>query len=138
MALGVNVLAVDPHQSEIVYAATTKGLFRSTNRGEYWEQIGQDLSNQFISTLALHPTDPKILYIGGPDGIRKTIDGGKTWQAQNHGLTTLNIRTISLSASDPQVLYLGTNGSGLYRSTDGGQHWAPIPLTGPDHAPPKV
>ena len=101
-------------------------------------QIGQELSNQFISTLALHPTDPKILYIGGPDGIRKTIDGGKTWQAQNQGLTTLNIRTISISASDPQLLYLGTNGSGLYRSTDGGQNWAPIPLTGPDHTPPKV
>ena len=131
MALGVNVLAVDPRNSEMVYAATTKGLFRSGNRGENWEQIGEGLSNQFISTLALHPTDANIFYIGGTDGVRKTIDGGKTWQPHNEGLTTLNIRTISLSPSDPQVLYLGTNGSGLYRSSDGGQHWAPVPLTGP-------
>lgn len=129
MALGVNVLAVDPRNSEIVYAATTKGLFRSVNRGEYWEQIGQGLSNQFISTLALHPTDANMFYIGGPEGVRKTIDGGKTWQAHNEGLTTLNIRTISLSPSDPQLLYLGTNGSGLYRSSDGGQHWTSIPLS---------
>ncbi len=136
MALGVNVLAVDPRNSEVVYAATTKGLFRSSNRGEYWEQIGQGLSNQFISTLALHPTDANIFYIGGPDGVRKTTDGGNTWQPHNEGLTTTNIRTISLSASDPRLLYLGTNGSGLYRSTDGGQHWAPVPLTGPTQAAP--
>jgi photosystem II stability/assembly factor-like uncharacterized protein len=136
MALGVNMLAVDPRNSEMVYAATTKGLFRSSNRGEYWEQIGQGLSNQFISTLALHPTDANIFYIGGPDGVRKTIDGGKTWQPHNEGLTTLNIRTISLSPSDPQLLYLGTNGSGLYRSSDSGRHWTPIPLTRPGQTAP--
>jgi photosystem II stability/assembly factor-like uncharacterized protein len=129
MALGVNVLAVDPRNSDLVYAATTKGLFRSMNRAEYWEQIGQGLSNQFISTLALHPTDPNIFYIGGPEGVLKTVDGGKTWRPHNQGLTTLNVRTISLSASDPQLLYLGTNGSGLYRSINGGDSWMPIPLT---------
>ena len=133
MALGVNMLAVDPRNSDIVYAATTKGLFRSTNRADYWEQIGQNLANQFISTMALHPTNPDIVYIGGPEGILKTIDGGKTWQAHNQGLTTMNVRTISLSPSDPQLLYLGTNGSGLYRSTNGGAQWTPIPLT--SHAP---
>ena len=138
MALGVNMLAVDPRQSEIVYAATTKGLFRSTDQAEHWTEIGQGLSNQFVSALALHPTDPNILYIGGPDGIRKTVDGGKTWQPKNQGLTTLNIRTISISPSNPEVLYLGTNGSGLYRSTDGGQNWAPIPLTSPTQTPPKA
>ncbi len=136
MALGVNVLAVEPGNSEIVYAGTTKGLFRSTNRAEYWEQIGQGLSNQFISTLVLHPTDLNIFYIGGPDGVHKTFDAGKTWQPHNQGLSTLNVRTISISTSDPQLLYLGTNGSGLYRSTDGGQHWAPIPLTELSQAAP--
>jgi hypothetical protein len=136
MALGVNVLAVDPLNSGIVYAGTTKGLFRSTNRAEYWEQIGQGLTEQFISTLVLHPTNPDILYIGGPAGVLKTIDSGKTWQPRNQGLTTLNVRTIAISASDPQLLYAGTNGSGLYRSTDGGAQWAAIPLTGPLVATP--
>jgi photosystem II stability/assembly factor-like uncharacterized protein len=136
MALGVNMLAVDPRNSDIVYAATTKGLFRSGNRGDYWEQIGQHLANQFISTLALHPTDPNIFYIGGPEGILKTVDGGKTWQPHNQGLTTMNVRTISLSPSDPELLYLGTNGSGLYRSTNGGAQWTPIPLTNHAQAAP--
>lgn len=130
MALGVNVLAVDPLNSGIVYAATTKGLFRTTNQAEYWEQIGQGLSEQFISTLVMHPTNSNILYIGGPAGVLKTIDSGKTWQPRNQGLATLNVRTIAISASDPQLLYAGTNGSGLYRSADGGDSWTAIPLTG--------
>lgn len=136
MALGVNVLAVDPLNSGIVYAGTTKGLFRTTNRAEYWEQIGQGLSDQFISTLVVHPTNPNILYIGGPAGVLKTVDSGKTWETRNEGLTTLNVRTIAISRSDPQLLYAGTNGSGLYRSTDGGKQWTAIPLTGPLVAAP--
>ena len=80
MALGVNMLAVDPRNSDSGLRRDHQGLFRSANRGESWEQIGQGLSNQFISTLALHPMDAKYFYIGGPDGVRKTTDGGKTWQ----------------------------------------------------------
>lgn len=76
------------------------------------------------------------MYIGGPEGILKTVDGGKTWQAHNQGLTTMNVRTISLSPSDPQLLYLGTNGSGLYRSINGGAQWTPIPLTSHAQAAP--
>lgn len=129
MALGVNVLVVDPTNSNTAYAGTTKGLFRTTNRAEYWEQIGQGLSDQFISTLVLHPTNPSIMYVGGPAGVLKTLDGGKTWQAYNQGLATLNVRTLAISLRDPQLLFAGTNGSGLYRSTDGGATWIPVPLT---------
>ncbi len=134
MALGVNVLVVDPLNSDTVYAGTTKGLFRTTDRGERWEDIGQGLPDQFVSAVILHPEHSDIMYVGGRAGIFKTLDGGNTWQANNHGLTTLNIRTIAMSPRDPQLLYAGTNGSGLYRSADGGTTWIPILLT--NHAAP--
>ncbi|WP_455378915.1 WD40/YVTN/BNR-like repeat-containing protein, partial [Petrachloros mirabilis] len=55
-------------------------------------------------------------------------DSGKTWQANNQGLATLNIRTLAMAPKNSQTLYAGTNGSGLYRSTDAGATWAPVPL----------
>jgi hypothetical protein len=43
-------------------------------------------------------------------------------------LGSLNIRTLAMSPRDPRLLYAGTNGSGLYRSTDAGATWTPLPL----------
>jgi photosystem II stability/assembly factor-like uncharacterized protein len=128
MALGINVLAVDPMDSNIVYAGTTKGLFRTMNRAERWQRIGETLPDHFISTVVIDPTDTRIIYVGGRAGVLKSMDGGKTWHTKNQGLETLNIRTISMGARNPQLLYAGTNGSGLYRSTDGGDTWIPLSL----------
>ncbi len=129
LSLGVNMLVVDPLHPDRVYAGTTKGFFKTENRGDRWERIGVALPDQFISTLAVDQTNSSILYVGGRAGLFKSMDGGKTWNSMNEGLETLNVRTVVISPRDPQLLYLGTNGSGLYRSPDGGQSWTPVPLT---------
>jgi photosystem II stability/assembly factor-like uncharacterized protein len=136
MALGVNQLVVDPVDSMIVYAGTTNGLFKTTDQADSWTRIGQALPDQYISGLVIHPTQHSILYIGGRAGVQKSADGGRNWQAMNKGLATLNIRTLVMSPRDPQLLYAGTNGSGLYRSTDGAGTWTRIPLAA-KAAPPQ-
>ena len=128
MALGVNAIELDRTNSNIVYAGTTKGLFRTTNKGEQWERIGQSLPDPFISSILLHPAEPSQLYIGGPAGIWKSSDSGKTWQERNQGFATRNIRALVMDRKNPQLLYAGTNGSGLYRSTDAGVTWNAVPL----------
>jgi photosystem II stability/assembly factor-like uncharacterized protein len=128
MALGVNAIEIVRTKPDIVYAGTTKGLFRTMDKGEHWERIGQLLADPFISSVVLHPTDSSALYFGGPAGVWKSSDGGETWQAMNQGLATLNIRALAMAPSNPQMLYAGTNGSGLYRSTDAGVTWVPVPL----------
>jgi photosystem II stability/assembly factor-like uncharacterized protein len=128
MALGVNVIELDPTNPDIVYAGTTKGLFRTANKGEQWERIGQSLPDLFVSSIVIHPTEPSVIYVGGPRGVWKSSDSGKTWQEMNQGLATLNVRSLAMAPKDSQTLYVGTNGSGLYRSIDAGTSWAPIPL----------
>lgn len=128
MALGVNALVFDPVTPEIVYAGTTKGLFRTANSGNSWERIGEGLKDPFVSSLLINPAQPAQLYLGGPGGVWKSPDSGKTWQAMNAGLTSLNIRSLAMSPKNPQELFVGTNGSGLYHSTDGGTSWTPMPL----------
>ncbi|MDP1949411.1 MAG: hypothetical protein Q8L77_18165 [Nitrospirota bacterium] len=128
MALGVNALVFDVVNPDIIYAGTTKGLFRSASRGDQWERIGQTLPDLFVSSILIDPIEPKTLYIGGPSGVWKSPDSGQTWMAINSGLTSLNIRTLAMSPRDSRMLFVGTNGSGLYRSTDAGAIWAPLPL----------
>ena len=136
MALGVNMLAVDPRQSEIVYAATTKGLFRSTDQAEHWTEIGQGLSNQFVSALACIRPTRTSLHRGG----RHSQDGRRreNLAAEESGADDTEHPHYQYQPEQPRGALPGTNGSGLYRSTDGGQNWAPIPLTSPTQTPPKA
>ena len=126
--MGVNVIEIDPVNPDIVYAGSTKGLFRTQNRGESWERIGQSLPDPFVSSILIHPTESSVIYIGGPQGVWKSKDSGKTWQAMNQGLATLNIRALAMAPKNSQTVYVGTNGSGLYRSIDAGATWVPLPL----------
>ena len=136
MALGVNVIVVDPTNPATVYAGTTKGLFRTQNRGEAWDRIGQAIPDQFFSSIAIDPTDPAVLYAGGRAGVLKSTTSGQSWHAVNQGLNTLNVRAVAMAPQNPQVLYAGTNGSGLYHSTNGGNSWTPLPLKG-TASPPR-
>ena len=128
MALGVNAIEIDHVNPDVVYAGTTKGLYRTTNRGESWDRIGQSIPEPFISSIVLHPTDPSVIYVGGPGGVWKSGDGGKTWTAKNEGLASLNIRALAMEPNNLTSLYAGTNGSGLYRTTDAGGTWTAVPL----------
>lgn len=128
MALGVNALVIDAHQSDTVYAGTTKGLYKTTDRGNSWTPPSKAMEGIYISSIALHPDDPNILYLGTSHGVYQSQDGGKTWIEINSGLENLNIRVVRLDPKNPLILYCGTNGSGLYRSVNGGQSWSPVPL----------
>ena len=128
MALGVNAIEIDHITPDVVFAGTTKGLYRTTNKGESWERIGQMIHDPYISSIVLHPNDSSILYIGGPGGVWKSDDGGRTWAAKNQGLASLNIRALAMEPKDLRTLYAGTNGSGLYRSSDAGGTWTALPL----------
>ncbi len=87
--------------------------------------------------VAFHPTNPDIMWVGTPDGgIWKTFDGGNTWAALGDGLPYLPVSVILVDYQNPETLYisLGDKGGwwmwnlGVYKSTDGGNTWAPTGL----------
>ena len=129
MALGVNGLAVDPTNSDVVYAGTTKGLYKSTDQGEHWAKIKGSIQNSYVSAIQLDPTQPATLYLATSDRVQKSEDSGVTWQPKINGLEAVSIRSLQISPRDPQVIYVGTNGGGLYRSADAGESWNRLPLT---------
>lgn len=129
MALGVNKLVIDPSNTDTVYAGTTKGLFKTSNKGESWSKVQGNFKEPYISSLVINPSNTSHLYVGTSEGIFESKDGGETWLPQHEGLGNLNIRTLVMDPLNFQILYCGTNGSGLYKSGDSGNSWMPIPLT---------
>jgi photosystem II stability/assembly factor-like uncharacterized protein len=137
-ALMVNAIVIDSVKSETtpetIYAATLNGLYKTTDAAKSWFRIGANLPDQMI--IAIVVDRDGALYAAGRKGVYKSIDHGATWKASNSGLQSLNIRSLVISPSDPGTFYVGTNGTGLYRSRDGGEHWDAVPLvvTGPSGA----
>ncbi|WP_447969995.1 WD40/YVTN/BNR-like repeat-containing protein [Nitrospira sp. M1] len=129
MAMGVNSLAIDPNDTRTIYAGTTQGLFKSTNRGNNWTKIGKALGDGYVSAIQLDPTHSSTIYLATSQGVKKSIDGGTSWDAKNSGIDATSIRSIQLNPQDSHSLYIGTNGGGLYRTADGGESWTKLPLT---------
>jgi len=130
-ALSVISVQVDPFSPETVYAATLAGLFKTTDGAASWVRIGESLHDQMLMAMVLDRARSDVLYLAGRDGIHRSEDGGKTWATLNDGLASTNVRSLAQSATDPKLFYAGTNGSGLYRSVDGGAHWEALPSAFP-------
>ena len=87
--------------------------------------------------VAFHPINPDVMWVGTPDGgIWKTTDSGENWAAFGDELPYLPVSVILVDHQNPDNLYisLGDKGGwwmwnlGVYKSTDGGETWAPTAL----------
>jgi photosystem II stability/assembly factor-like uncharacterized protein len=124
------------------------GVFKSTDAGKTWKPAGLGDSHQ-ISRVRIHPTDPNTVYVAamghvwGPNrerGIFKTTDGGTTWRNVLFRNDSTGASELVLDPSNPSVMYAGLwqanrtpwklvsggAGSGLFKSTDAGEHWTEI------------
>ncbi len=124
------------------------GMYRSLDAGETWTHIGfRDVDA--ISKIRIHPTDPDIVYAAvfgkysAPSeerGLYKSTDGGDTWRRVLYRDANTGAIDIAIDRNDPDVLYAalweayrkeyqmssGGPGSGLFKSTDGGETWTEI------------
>ena len=106
-------LATDPSSPGTLWASTTNGVYKSTDRGITWTwKVGGDL----FYTVAVDPDHPSTVYAAGYK-IQRTLDGGETWDVVLDG----DYYTVGLAVT-PGSGTIYTAGSGL-RSTDGGKTW---------------
>ncbi len=124
------------------------GIYRSTDAGKTWNHAGL-ADSQTISRIRIHPTNPDIVYVAsfghpyGPNqerGIFRTRDGGKTWKRVLFRNDRVGAADLSMDPNDPSVLFAslwdanrtpwsltsGGPGSGLFKTTDGGETWKEI------------
>jgi len=127
---GVQAIRINPLNSNILFAATTEGIYKTTNAGENWNLILPVLMGEDI---IIHPTDTnKIIVSCGNlgsegSGIYYSLDGGTSWNGSN-GISPFTGKTLmDYYASNPDVVFASVadslNGKGLYKSLDFGMNW---------------
>ena len=111
----ITALAIDPHNTNTVYAgAHNGGAFKTTNGGWNWVNTGLT-SSDYIEALAIDPQNTNTVYAGtGGDGVFKTTDGGGNWTAVNTGLTNTSIGALAIDPQNPNTVYAGTWGGGVF------------------------
>jgi hypothetical protein len=135
-SLIVHALVIDPVTTSTLYAATSGGVYKSTNAGVDWDDVNTGLTNTNVRCLVIDPLDPDILYAGTfGGGVFKTIDGGANWDAFNGDfllgeLLNLTILSLAMDPDDPDILYAGTAGDGVFRSINGASNWQNTLLSG--------
>lgn len=77
----VNGFAVDPDDPKVMYVAMRDGLFKSTDAGETWKRMGDNLKNLAAVTVKLK--NPRQVYASTTEGaIFMSTDGGIKWIKQ--------------------------------------------------------
>ena len=132
----VNALALDRSAPRTVFAGTySSGVWRSSDGGATWKRVlfgGKDLPDRHapVNALAIDPTNAKVVYAatdtGFNAGVWRSADGGATWTQSTTGLpNNFRLNALALDPKTTSTLYVGTNGDGVYKSTDAGRTWAP-------------
>lgn len=124
------------------------GVYKSADAGKTWTHSGFR-NVDAISKVRIHPTNPDIVYVAafglyyGPSeerGVFKSTDGGTSWKRTLFKDPRTGAVDVVIDANNPNVLYAalweayrveyqmssGGPGSGMYKSTDGGDTWAEI------------
>src|SRR5262245_2866064 len=124
----ITALAIDPHIPSTLYAATSGGVFQSTNSGASWRSVMTGLTNTDVKALAIDPMAPSTLYAGTwGGGVFQSTDSGASWSPVNTGLTAnTNVNALAIDPMTPSTLYAGTQGDGTFKSTNSGASWSPV------------
>lgn len=152
----IGSVAVDPKQPLTVWVGSGEnnsqrsvgygdGLYRSTDGGKSWENVGLKAS-EHIGTILIDPRDTKVVYVaaqgplwadGGDRGLYKTTDAGKSWKKALEVSPRTGVSEVVADPRNPDVLYAsayqrrrhvwtlvdGGAESAIYKSTDAGVTW---------------
>jgi photosystem II stability/assembly factor-like uncharacterized protein len=113
----VNVFGIVEGMDAAWYAATSRGMYVSTDQGLRWSR-----QPVFRRVFGLAPTAFGIL--AAVDGqLRTSIDAGANWWLSSDGMRVPNWNALVIPNGESSLLLGGTNSGGLYYSDDNGNSW---------------
>ena len=148
-ALDPNIIYVGTGEKTVRgNTSSGNGIWKSTDAGRSWQHVGLTDSHH-VPRIRIHPRDPDIVYAAvlghlyGPNeqrGVFRSTDGGANWEKVLYVNDRAGAVDLIMDPSNPRVLYASTwrvrktpyilhsggDGSGLWKTTDGGDHWEPL------------
>ncbi len=155
----IGKILIDPNDENTVFVGamgplfrddTNRGVYRTTDGGDTWEQVLFVSDITGVIDMAIHPSNGDIVYAtswervrrpqfrdygGETSRIYRSLDGGDTWAELTNGLPSNPADkgriSIDISQSNPNVLYAryaDAVGSieGVFRTADGGDTWVEV------------
>ncbi|MGQ0765857.1 MAG: WD40/YVTN/BNR-like repeat-containing protein [Gemmatimonadota bacterium] len=133
------------------------GVYKSSDGGKTFAFMGLP-NSKHINRILIDPRNHDVVFVaatgplwgpGGDRGVYKTTDGGRTWKQVLKGDDDTGANDIAMSLADPNIMFAsmyqrrrtaccmngGGPGSGLFKSTDGGETWTRISGNGFPAAP---
>ncbi|MBO6573862.1 MAG: hypothetical protein JJ896_00475 [Rhodothermales bacterium] len=130
------------------HVAYGDGIYLSNDGGRTWTNKGLP-DSEHLSKIIVHPDDPNTVWVasqgplwapGGERGVYKTTDGGDTWTRTLGDDEWVGATDLLIDPRDPDVLYAATwqrhrnvasymgggPGTGVHKSTDGGETWTEL------------
>ncbi len=135
----VNKILMHPNNTQILLAATSNAIYKTTDGGGNWTQVSS-VSHNYID-MEFKPGDPNVVYasIKGWGGkIYRSIDAGDTW-AEVYSDTDARRIELAVSANESNWVYaIGANSNGgltaIYKSTNTGDSFSKVYTGGTDKA----
>jgi len=128
----IHAITVHPDNPDMVFIGTTKGGYRSTDRGEHWQRLALPNSGADVWSITVHPSDRQTIYAGfGPVGVYRSDDGGEHWkQLADPGLPDrvhmtfpCRVMRLDVDPARPDDVYACIEANGAMRSRDRGESW---------------
>lgn len=133
------------HAVRGVMSSYGDGVYRSTDAGKTWQHLGL-AKTKHISKIIIHPENPEKIWVAAQGatfgasrerGIYTSNDGGQSWQQILFVNPTTGASDLSIDLHNPRIIYAamwdhqrkpwhirsGGRGSGIYKSSDGGNNW---------------
>jgi len=128
----VHAITVPPSAPDTVFVGSTKGLYRSNDRGGRFEKLPLPGGDADIWSVLVHPKDPRRIYAGAsPIAVYRSDDGGDHWKQtadpalpnRVHMAFACRVMRLDVDPNHPDEVYATMEANGAMRSRNAGESW---------------
>ncbi|MFY9574260.1 MAG: hypothetical protein WAV20_22900, partial [Blastocatellia bacterium] len=123
----IESVAIDPRNSNVIYAGTWHLPWKTSDGGVSWKQTGNQIvgmiNDSDIFGITVDPNQPNTVYANACSGFYRSKNAGEKWyKFPGIPFSARRTYTLVVHPTNPKVIFAGTS-EGLWRSKDDGKRW---------------